>query len=341
MSILANLLKKTETRQTKAEIPPGVLQAVSSSTGGSNRNRYYLLGGLSVAAIAIGVLLGLYLNNRPSPSRPPVAQPQTVPQPLAAVQQPVSSAVQAVVADQKASAAAQQAAVNSSAQKAAARPTVVRSKVAQRSASTVQAPALRPLPERKVVQRDRTIIDAHLFAARNAEARRDYLVALRQYQQALDADPENYRIMNNVASTMLQLGMYEEALGVANRALSVKPDYVSAMVNAGIAHSSLGHVTAARGMFSRAVILDPGNRSALYNLALSQERSNSLDDALKTYRRLADGGDPQGYLGQGRLYERQGQKDEALRLYRELTALPDGGQRPKDLARERIKLLEE
>lgn len=341
MSILANLLKKTETSQTKAEIPPGVLQAVSGSNLTTDRRNYYLVGGLSVAAIAIGVLLGLYLNNRPAPSRLPVAQPQTVPQPLAVVQQPVSSAVQAVVADQQAGATAQQVAVNSSVQKEAARPATARTRVAQRSASTVQAPALPPVSERKVVQRDRSIIDAHLFAARNAEARRDYLMALRQYQQALDADPENYRIMNNVASTMLQLGMYEEALGVANRALSVKPDYVSAMVNAGIAHSSLGHVTAARGMFSRAVILDPGNRSALYNLALSQERSNSLDEAMKTYRRLADGGDPQGYLGQGRLYERQGRKDEALRLYRELTALPDGGQRPKDLARERIKLLEE
>ena len=339
MSILANLLKKTETSQSKAEIPPGVLQAVSGSNATTNRRNYYLVGGLSLAAIAVGIILGLYLNSRPGPTRP-VTQPQPLPQPLAAVQQPVSSAVQPPVTDQPVVAKAEKSAASSSAQKAA-RPSVTSARVSQRRVPTTHATAAPPAAERKVAPRDRSITDAHLFAARNAEAKRDYLLALRQYQQALDADPDNYRIMNNVASTMLQLGMYEEALGLSNRALAVKPDYVSALVNAGIAHSSLGHGTAARGMFNRAVMLDPGNRSALYNLALSQERSGNMDDALKSYRRLADGGDPQGYLGQGRLYERQGNKDEALRLYRELTALPDGGQRPKDLARERIKLLDQ
>lgn len=329
MSILANLLKKTETGHAKAEIPPGVLQAVSSSAGGSNRNRYYLLGGLVVVAVAVGAGLGFYLNSRPAPNRV-VTIPQPLPQPVAAVQPPVSSAVQPVVA--------------AAAPVAPAEPIKKPVHVAQavkRSAPSNQPAPSSPAPERKVAPRDRTIIDAHLFAARNAEARRDYLTALKQYRQALDADPDNYRIMNNMASTLLQVGMYDEALGVANRALNIKPDYVSALVNAGIAQGGLGQGSASRGMLSRAVTLDPGNRSALYNLALAQERAGMLDDAFKSYRRLADGGDPQGYLGQGRLYERQGKKDEALRLYRELTALPDGGQRPKDLARERIKILEQ
>jgi tetratricopeptide (TPR) repeat protein len=203
------------------------------------------------------------------------------------------------------------------------------------------APAPPAAPEQKVaIPKDRTVIDAHLFAARNAEARRDYLTALKQYRLALDADPDNYRIMNNVASTMLQLGMDDEALLVSSRALAVKPEYVSAIINAGIAQGNLGNGGASRSLFAKAVTLDPGNRSALYNLALSQERAGTLDDALRTYRRLADGGDPQGYLGQGRLYERQGNKQEALKLYRELTALPEVGQRAKEQARERTKVLE-
>lgn len=338
MSILANLLKKTEPNQAKAEIPPGVLQAVSSSNTGGDRRRYYLIGGIAVAAIAVGALLGIYLNTRPAPVRP-VVRPQPLPQaePLVAVQPPLSSATQSQVAT--VSAPVPDQAVQKPV-RSAARPARVAQAI-KRSAPAEQ-PAVPPAaPERKAAPRDRSIVDAHLFAARNAEARRDYLTALNQYQKALEADPDNYRIMNNVASTMLRLGMDAEALQVANRALATKPDYVSAIINAGIAHGNLGHAAASRGMFTKAVTLDPSNRSALYNLALSQERAGTLDDALKTYRRLAEGGDAQGYLGQGRLYEQQGNKREALKVYRELTALPDSGQRPKDLARERIKMLDQ
>lgn len=337
MSILANLLKKTNTNQAKAEIPPGVLQAVSSSSNGGERRRYYLVGGLALAAIASGVVLGVYLNIRPA-AVTPVAQHLPA---VAAVQPRISSAKAAVVPPSVA-ATDRPVAAEPVVKVVRPRPAVVAAtKSAAKRSTPAGQPPQQPAVERKPAPKDRTIVDAYLFAARNAEAKRDYLTALKQYQKALDADPDNYRIMNNVASTMLQLGMHEEALAVANRALSVKPDYVSAMVNAGIAHGSLGHGSAARSMFGKAVVLDPGNRSALYNLALSQERAGTLDDAFKTYRRLADGGDPQGYLGQGRLYERQGSKGEALKLYRELTALPDAGQRFKDIARERIKVLDQ
>lgn len=336
MSILANLLKKNETNQAKAAIPPGVVQAVGSSSAGNDRRKYYLVGGVSLAAVAVGALLGLYLNRRPAPVRPAV-QPQPLPQPVAAVQRPVSSATQPLAV---AAVPAAPAVPTNKPVRPPGKP-VRTAQAAKRSAAPEQPAPPQAASERKAAPRDRSVVDACLFAARNAEARRDFLAALKQYRQALDADPDNYRIMNNVASTMLQLGMFEEALQVANRALSVKPDYVSAMVNAGIAQGGLGQGAAARHLFVRAVSLDPSNRSALYNLALSQERSGTLDDALKTYRRLADGNDPQGYLGQARLYERQGNKGEALRLYRELTALPEAGQRVRELARERIKVLEQ
>lgn len=337
MSILANLLKKTEPNQAKAEIPPGVLQAVSSSNAAPARRSYYLLGGLALAAVVAGILLGIYLNHRPAPARPLASPP---PQPVVALQAPLSS-VRPEPSPVPVVATEPPAVAEAVVKPPSRRPRLVQSVKRSLPAPVPQAPALPVAPEQKVVvPKDRTIIDAHLFVARNAEARRDYLTALKQYRLALDADPDNYRIMNNVASTMLQLGMYDEALLVSGRALAVKPDYVSAIINAGIAQGNLGNGGASRGMFAKAVTLDPSNRSALYNLALSQERAGTLDDALKTYRRLADGGDPQGYLGQGRLWERQGNKQEALRLYRELTVLSEVGQRAKEQARERIKVLE-
>lgn len=195
--------------------------------------------------------------------------------------------------------------------------------------------------EPKQVVRDRGAIDAMLFAARSAESRRDYVLALKHYQAALDADPQNYRIMNNVASTMLNLGLNKQALVAANQALALKPDYPSALVNAGIALGRTGSESAARSMFNKALSLDLTNRSAMYSLAVLQERAGLLDDAMQLYRRMADAGDARGYLGQGRLLERNGDREAALRLYREVLTPAGVGQSTREQARERIRVLEQ
>lgn len=348
MSILANLLKKAETSQAKGDIPPDLLQTVRSSAAGTGGlKKYLLLGGGAVASIAVGGVLALYLARRPVPRAPaPVAQ-QTLAKPLAAVQKPLSTAT--VPASTPAAIAANKPV----AQPVSAVPELVKKPVKPKPhhlhagggvkrtrAASPSTPAAAEQTIQPVVK-DRATIDALLFAARSAEVRRDFAAALKQYQKALDADPFNYRIMNNVASTMLQLGFNEQALTIANRALSIKPDYPSAMVNAGIALGKMGNNATSRGMFQKALALEPGNRNALFSLAVSQERAGLLDDALVSYHRLAEAGDVRGLLGQGRMQERRGNVSEALRFYREVLVPADVGQRTKEIARERIRALEQ
>ncbi len=340
MSILANLLKKAETNQAKADIPPGLLQSVRSPSGSDGRLKKYLLfAGIGVAALAMGGLLAWYLANRPVPR--PALQPEVVQQPVTAAPAPVQPQVSSAVA---APAPAQPVAATKPVttppkkQTAAVRKPATGTAVKQAAATP---PAPKTAPEKKPAVKDKATIDALLFAARSAEARRDYTTALKQYQAALEADPHNYRIMNNLAGAMLHLGMDDQALTVANRALAIKPDYPSALVNAGIALGKTGHDRSARELFSRALTLDPANRSALYSLALAQERAGLLDEAFASYRRLADAGSAQGLLGQGRVSERKGDPAAAARYYRELLAQNSSSQRPKDEARERLRALEQ
>lgn len=346
MSILANLLKKAETSQVKGDIPPDLLQTVRSSAAGTvNLKRYLLLGILAVASIAVGGLLALYLDKRPVSHSPAVQQ--ALPKPSAAIQKPLSTA--GVPASTPAAVTVNKPVAPSVPAGSEAVRTPVKPKPHQltaggRAKHTRAAPPSAPPAAQqtlKPVVKDRATIDALLFAARTAEARHDFAVALKQYQKALDADPFNYRIMNNVASTMLQLGFTEQALAVANRALSIKPDYPSAMVNAGIALGKMGNDAASRGMFHKALALEPTNRNALFSLAVSLERGGLWDDALVSYQRLAEAGDVRGVLGQGRMQERRGNASEALRLYREVLVPADVGQRTKELARERIRALEQ
>lgn len=336
MSILAKLLKKSEPSQPKGDIPPGVVQAVNGAVAkdaGSktvDRKKFLLLGALVALLVAGGGLLVLYLKLN-TPVRPmPKSEPVIVRAPLPeAVQKPLSTAVTPPVEPAR--------------RKDNIRLTQFAS-TAKRTAPAASAPAPAPQrqqqPEKKTAPRDRTTIDAYLFTARNAETKGDYLLALQTYQKALEADPGNYKIMNNVASAMLHLGMYREALGVVQQILAIKPEYVSAMVNGGIAQYRLGLLSEARQWFEKAVATDPSHREALYNLALSQEKSGALDDALASYRRLSGGGDPQGTLGVARILEWRQDKPEALRLYREILAMPEAGRLVKEAARERVRALD-
>jgi Tfp pilus assembly protein PilF len=342
MSILANLLKKAETNQAKADIPPGLLQSVRSPSGSDGRLKKYLLfAGIGVAALAVGGLLAWYLANRPAARpalQPAVVQQQPVITATSAPVQPQVSSAVAAPAPAQPVAAVKPVATAQKKQTAAVRKPATGTAVKQAAATP---PAPKTAPEKKPAVKDKATIDALLFAARSAEARRDYTTALKQYQAALEADPHNYRIMNNLAGAMLHLGMDDQALTVANRALAIKPDYPSALVNAGIALGKTGHDRSAREQFNRALTLDPANRSALYSLALSQERAGLLDESLASYRRLAELGDAQGLLGQGRVSERKGDPAAAARYYRELLAQNSSSQRLKDAARERLRALEQ
>lgn len=330
MSVLADMLKKADAGRENADIPPGMVEAARSGIlADKRRARLLLWSAVGVAAIAAGCLLVLVLAGRravrPLPQAVPVAP---APLPAAVVQKPISAVAPLPRTEQPKPAVRPRRVVAASSRAAGAA-------VAPPAA---QAPADAPKP---APPRDRAAIDALLFAARSAEAQQDYPAALRSYRKALEADPDNYRVMNNLAGVYLKLGMAQEALLAVNQALQVRPEYVAALVNGGIAQVRLGNAAVARDLFKLALTHEPGNRAALQNLGLLFERTAAWDEALATYRRLLESGDPQGQLGLGRVYERRGQRQEALRSYRDLIGMPEAGARLREQARERIAVLEQ
>lgn len=351
MSILAKLLqKKNETSPETGQIPPGLLKSVARGGGaGRNHGLYLLIASGSLAAILAGYFLATHLESRsrlspsisPSPPQPVVNATPVVPvHAVASSSRTLSPGITEPRLE-----TVERRKGGSLVSVATARQTAIPSLRTARGAKQV---GISQHPKKKAAATygvkshpgDRLSIDAYLFAARDAEARRDYLPAMRNYLSALEADPSNHHIMNNLASVFLQLGLPDEALRFANKALARKRDYISALINAGIAHGKLGNNAAARGMFSRAVAAEPTNPQALFNLALSQERAGMADEAIRTYRRLADGGDSRGYLGMARIQEKRGNSGEALRLYRDILALPGGGQDARETARKRISQLD-
>lgn len=158
--------------------------------------------------------------------------------------------------------------------------------------------------------------DMSLYMARTYEMQKNYRQALIHYKKVLAMEPNNYVVMNNIASMLINLGSYEEAIQHAQKALNVRRGYVFSLINIGISYGCLGKHSESESYLRKALVLEPTNHYALLNLGLLYEKQGAFDNADRHFRKLAEGENIQGYLGLARIAEKQKKVDEAIRLYR-------------------------
>ncbi|HMK43158.1 MAG TPA: tetratricopeptide repeat protein [Dissulfurispiraceae bacterium] len=339
MSLLADLLAKLNQREGAGDIPPGLRRIVQQDAQKKTmRKRIISLSVLMLAVIllGIGLLYGVksYINapvrtiaQTPvvSPSAPPIPpRADAVPQEtLKQVQKDRGTTPEVAPAPPKAAPAPDKGGTP-----------------AQKDGEGSQIGGLRQTIRSMVQPSDRrTERDLALYTAKTHEARRDYPQALADYQRALELDPKNYVIMNNVAGTLLRMGRPGDATSFAAKALSMKADYVPAMINLGAAYAQTGNSADAERYLTRAAALDPANRPVLINLALLYEKAGESDRAVTYYTRLADFRDAQGMLGLARIAERQGRRADAVRLYREILSLEGTDAASQRIAADRLNAL--
>lgn len=181
--------------------------------------------------------------------------------------------------------------------------------------------------------------DVYLFAARTHETKNEFNQALEYYMKALELDPANHIVMNNIAGVFIRLTSYNDALFYAKKALHVKTNYVPSLINAGIAQVSLGNFSEGQGFLSRAAGIDPSNKPALFNLAVLFEKQKNYDGAYENYYKLSQMRDVDGCLGAARILERQGQNSDAARFYREILTIENTSPSIRQFANQRLSQL--
>jgi Tfp pilus assembly protein PilF len=185
----------------------------------------------------------------------------------------------------------------------------------------------------------KTNIDVYLFAARTHEAKGEFKQALDYYTRALELDPTNYVVMNNISGVYIRLKFFSEALSFASKALDIKTNYTPSLINAGIAHVSLGNLAEGEGFLGRAATLDPSNKVALFNLAVLCEKQRNFDKAFENYYKLSQMRDIDGCLGAARILERQGRNSETARFYREILTIETASTSARQFANQRLSQL--
>lgn len=375
MSLLADLLSKVKYEGRKTDVPPDLKRVVSSSAEKeATKKRIIIFSILILFAIVSGVVAVYFMESYIKPSatkkiarttapkqiesKPvsPPAEPESkvdvkggtieAPKPTAKVDSAASKP--RTVKQRPAKESRQQKGSPESqrlygAEKAFKKEATEEKKIAkekppeptgedlprdsQKKAVTAQEPQIKTHDAQK---------DVYLYTARTYESKKDYHQALSNYKKALDIDPENYIIMNNISSVLIHLGSFEESIKYSKNILNIRKDYVPSLINLGIAYIRLNNLAEGEGYLSRALSIESSNSYALLNLGILYEKRGDHDKAYSYFSKLSDIGNIQGYLGIARILEKQGKASDAVRIYKEIISMNNIDPKIKKLANDRL-----
>ena len=181
--------------------------------------------------------------------------------------------------------------------------------------------------------------DVAIYTAKTYEQDNNYPQAIVHYKKALEKDPRNYLIMNNLANVLIKTGAFKESIQHSTDALAVHNNYVPSLVNLGVANIQLGNMTEGETYLLKAKSIEPSNKTVLFNLGLLYEKTSNYRESLVAFQRLADMKDTAGYLGVARILEKQGNRVEAEKKYKEILSMDNIDLSAKQLASERLQVI--
>jgi tetratricopeptide (TPR) repeat protein len=178
--------------------------------------------------------------------------------------------------------------------------------------------------------------DAALYTAKADEQSKSYNQAITNYKIALEKDPRNYLIMNGLSNVLIKAGLFKESVKYSMDALAIQKNYVPSLINLGIANIQLGNATEGEVYLVKAKSLEPSNKTVLFNLGLLYEKLTNFQEALNAFQKLADMKAIEGFVGMARVFEKQGKKPEAEKIYRDILWMDNVDPTTKQFASERL-----
>jgi tetratricopeptide (TPR) repeat protein len=115
-----------------------------------------------------------------------------------------------------------------------------------------------------------------------------FVVGAVEYRRAVEADPENLRARQSLASVLLRLGDQAGALEHFQAAVRLAPESARAQSDLGVLLAQMGDTGRAIHHLRLAVELEPALEKAQLNLANTLTKIGEHEEAIRTYRRLLE-----------------------------------------------------
>lgn len=174
-----------------------------------------------------------------------------------------------------------------------------------------------------------------LLRGKIALQQKQYQAALWHFNDVLARYPKSAAALDDMASTLIQVGKYKEALEAAQQAIRLNPRYAPAHNSAGSALYSLGNFAEALTQFAKSTELDRSFATGYLNQAAVYRDRPVPDDAMAVnmYRHAADTDprDERAFLNWGTLARDRGNPGVAQILFERAIAAKPESSRGREL----------
>ena len=181
-----------------------------------------------------------------------------------------------------------------------------------------------------------------------------YDLARKKYERAHELEPFNPDFLLKIGQTKIKLSsfkesddekksLWEEAKDDYQKAVEMRPNYPLAYYNLSLAQEGLGEPDKSIESMTQAFLLQRSNLNYAFNLARLYQARGKDDDikiAESLYKQILGVNDKElnTHFSLGMLYEKNGQKNEAIAEYqRVIELLPDGSDQSSEQLRRMIK----
>ncbi len=139
--------------------------------------------------------------------------------------------------------------------------------------------------------------------------------ALEDYNQAIEANPENSEAYNNRGNAYFFLNQPEEAIKNYNQAIKLNPELSRAYYNRGFAYQRQGKTELAVKDFNKTLSLNPDYLPAYLNRAVVRSILGDNQGAIEDYNEVIkkDPNLPQVYFNRAASYSELGDQEKAMK----------------------------
>lgn len=130
-------------------------------------------------------------------------------------------------------------------------------------------------------------IDAPAEAAKAFETG-DYDASVRYFREAIEADPMNSKLHNNLGLAFLKKELYSSAEDEYKKALEYDTSCSECFNNLGMLKSLLGESVEAKKYLEKAISLSSAYPDPYFNLAVLSEKEGDFSSAIKYYRQFTN-----------------------------------------------------
>ncbi|MDP1675326.1 MAG: tetratricopeptide repeat protein [Bacteroidota bacterium] len=145
----------------------------------------------------------------------------------------------------------------------------------------------------------------------------EYDKAIQLFQKAMEINPNDPLLNNNLGSAYYKSGNYGKAIQYLEKAIEINPQYSMAFNNLGNVYSDKGNIDKAIELYENAVDLNSENYLAYYNLGLAYYNSGKKDKAIKYYKKTIKINPTysEAYCNLGVIYYDKDDYDEAIEYF--------------------------